>query len=273
MIDQFIRQKQDKGLANASINRYLPALCRAFTLGMEALPPLLYTAPKISKLEEDNVREGFLEHWQYTNLPNELPDHQRTILVIGYHFGMRRGEMLSLRWDQVDWDANLIRLEKRQTKGKQARVAPLYGDLRTWFEMIHEARDKDCRFIVSFRGHGITDLKTAWNKARARAGVPELLLHDLRRTAVRNMVRAGIPEKRAMLIGGHRTRSVFYRYDIVDERDIQLHGAPMAQYLDQKAPMNNVGTIAHHHFRIKGLTASSQRFRMVRPEGLEPPTY
>ena len=74
------------------------------------------------------MREGFLEHEQYVALRNELPDHQRLILVIGYHFGMRRGEILNLRWDQVDWDANIIRLEKRQTKGKKARVAPLYGE-------------------------------------------------------------------------------------------------------------------------------------------------
>ena len=72
-----------------------------------------------------------MEDYQYENLRNELPDHQRLILVIGFHLGMRRGEILNLRWDQVDWAANLLRLEKKQTKGKQARVAPLYGELRS----------------------------------------------------------------------------------------------------------------------------------------------
>jgi integrase len=60
-------------------------------------------------LPEDNVREGFLEHHQYVLMRDELPDHQKLILVIGYHLGMRRGEILKLRWDQVDWDANLHR--------------------------------------------------------------------------------------------------------------------------------------------------------------------
>jgi integrase len=84
--------------------------------------------------------------------------------VIGYHFGMRRGEILKLRWDQVDWDANLIRLERKQTKRKKARVAPLYAELRAWFEMAYAARDPDCPFVVSWRGKQVGDLKTALGK-------------------------------------------------------------------------------------------------------------
>ena len=236
-IESFIDQKQAAGYQNASINRYLSALRRGYTLGMQALPPLVYCTPKITKLEEDNVREGFLEHYQYIKLRDELPDHQRLVLVIGYHFGMRRGEILKLRWDQVDWDANLIRLEKRQTKAKQARNAPLYGELRAWFEMAYAARDPECPYIVSWKGEAVSELKTAWNKARQRAGIPELLVHDLRRTAIRNMTRAGIPEKRAMLISGHKTRSVFDRYDITDERDLQGDGERLARYLEEKTKL------------------------------------
>jgi integrase len=125
-IRAFIDQKQAADYANATINRFLEALLRGYTLGMKELPPLVYAAPPIADLmlEEDNVREGFLEHEEYLRMREELPDHQKLILVIGYHFGMRRGEILKLRWNQVDWDANLIRLEKRQTKAKQSRIAP-----------------------------------------------------------------------------------------------------------------------------------------------------
>jgi integrase len=233
-IDSFIEQKQNAGYANASINRWLEALRRAFKLAENAVPPLVHKSPRIEKLQENNVREGFLEHEQYVLLRNELPDHQRLVLVIGYHLGMRRGEILQLRWDQVDWDTNLIRLEKRQTKGKQARVAPLYGELRAWLDMAHSMRQPACPFIVSWRGEGISVVKTAWNKARERAKVPCLLVHDLRRTAVRNMIRAGIPEKQAMRISGHKTRSMFDRYDITDERDIQIAGQKLARYLEEK---------------------------------------
>jgi integrase len=234
-INRFIEQKQNADYANATINRWLEALRRSYALGAASMPPLVHAAPKIDMLVEDNVREGFLEHDQYLVLRNELPDHQRLILVIGYHLGMRRGEILNLRWDQVDWQENLIRLERKQTKGKQARVAPLYGELRAWLDMAASSREESCPFIVTWRGEQISEIKTAWNKARVRAKVPRLLVHDLRRTAVRNMIRAGVPEKQAMRISGHKSRSMFDRYDITDERDIQIAGQKLARYLEGKA--------------------------------------
>jgi hypothetical protein len=81
----------------------------------------------------------------------ELPPHQKLLLVIGYHLGMRSGEILGLRWNQVGWKANLIRLEKRQTKGKQARNAPLYGELQVWFDMAH-ADPKRGQTIICRKG-------------------------------------------------------------------------------------------------------------------------
>ncbi|HWF45761.1 MAG TPA: tyrosine-type recombinase/integrase, partial [Bryobacteraceae bacterium] len=114
------------------------------------------------------------------------------------------------------------------------RVAPLYGELRAWLEMAYTARPENCPYIISWKGNGISEVKTAWNKARVRAKLPRLLIHDLRRTAVRNMIRAGIPEKQAMRISGHKSRSIFDRYDITDERDIKIAGQKLARYLEQK---------------------------------------
>src|SRR4051812_12674720 len=174
-IDRFIELKRSQDYEDASINRMLEALRRAFKLGLEARPPLVNFSPKIDLLDEDNVREGFLEHAEYVILRDLLPDHQRIILVIGYHLGLRRGEILLLRWDQVDWQHNVIRLERKQTKTKHTRVAPLYGELRGWLEMAFTQRDQDCPFIVSYRGHGISEIKTAWATARRRADLPERL--------------------------------------------------------------------------------------------------
>ncbi len=117
-IDAFIDQKRTAGKADASINRWLEALTRAYTIGREErVPPLIRIKPKIEMLDEShNVREGFLTREQYEALLAELPPHLQTLLVLGYHLGMRRGELVQLKWEQVDWNSNSIRLEKRQTK-------------------------------------------------------------------------------------------------------------------------------------------------------------
>jgi integrase len=103
-INRYVDLRQEQGAAAASINRELSCLGRSYSLAMAQVPPLVSQKPGINKLPEDNAREGFLEHHQYALMRDELPDHQKLILVIGYHLGMRRGEILKLRWDQVDWD-------------------------------------------------------------------------------------------------------------------------------------------------------------------------
>jgi integrase len=194
--------------------------------------------------ESDNVREGLLSHPDYVKLRGELPPHQVPLLVIDYHLGMRRREILGLRWDQIDWSANLLRLEKRQTKGKQARNAPLYRDLRAWLEMAHSDPRRG-ETIVSWNGLKMSETKRAWKAACKRAGVPGLYVHDLRRTAVSNMINgAGIPEKTAMLISEHKTHSILDRYSIVVERDIHTAGRRMEAYLaEQEKVRTKVRTV------------------------------
>ena len=139
---------------------------------------------------------------------------------------MRKGEVLNLRWDQLDLDRGLLRLDPDSTKSDKGRLVPLVEDLldvlRQWrFKALAEY--PSCPWICHYRGQKLTRLTRAWDTALRRVGLEGKLFHDLRRTGVRNMVRAGISERVAMQISGHKTRSVFDRYDIVSERD--LHDA------------------------------------------------
>jgi len=138
---------------------------------------------------------------------------------------MRRGEILALTWANVDRQSQVIRLNK--TKNGKRRVLA-YGKLPklvTVIERQHQARldvgrgSQVTPWLFHRDGKAIRDFRGAWTEACRKAGV-DRLFHDLRRTAVRNLVRAGVPDVVAMTISGHRTRSVFDRYNIVSESDI-----------------------------------------------------
>jgi integrase len=229
--------------AVATVNRELALLRRAFNLGRQATPPKVLLVPHFPLLPENNVRTGFLEHAKYQALLVELPKELRPLLVVGYHTGCRVGELLSLKWHQVDLLVNRIRLEPGTTKNKEGRVIPIFWDMGPVLRHQLEERDQwwpTCRWVFFRGGKRIRDFRDSWDSACDRAKLPGLHFHDLRRSAVRNMVRAGIPEKVAMAISGHKTRAIFDRYNIVNDRDLTDAAQRMDSYLAQQTVTKTV---------------------------------
>ncbi len=133
---------------------------------------------------------------------------------------------------QVDFLNGVIRLNAGETKNDEGRTAPLIGDLRAVLTAQHAKRRPGCD-LVCFRVEKgkplpIGDFRKVWQSRCVKLGFGKMtestyegtIFHDLRRTGVRNLVRAGVPESVAMSITGHKTRSVFDRYDISSEKDI-----------------------------------------------------
>ena len=128
--------------------------------------------------------------------------------------------MLGLKVAAVDLLARTIRLEPGDTKNGHGRTAPIPDRLLPWITQCVVGKEAHRWLFSRHDGfHPIFDFRVTWKKAAGAAGVPELHFHDLRRTAIRNMVRAGIPEKLAR-VSGHETRSVFDRYDISSASDL-----------------------------------------------------
>ena len=218
-VRQYVAQRRSGGASDATINRELAIVRRGFRLGAQEDPPLVQRQPAISMLAKDNVRQGFLEQDQYERLLEELPASLKALFVCGYNTGARKNELRRIQWEQVDVEAGLIRLSAGQTKGKKPRTLPIYGDMRRWLERQRES----CPAGSLWMFHGTHNCPVGNH-------LPGLLFHDLRRSAVRNMKRAGIQDKVAMEISGHRTHSVFDRYNIVDVADLENAGKRLEEY-------------------------------------------
>jgi integrase len=220
----FVEQRRAEGAGAAVINRSLACLRRMLRIAHQ--DGKIANVPFIHLLKEPSARKGFLLPEKFEELVHLLPTHLQPLITFLYFCGVRKGEALSIEWPQVDLDARLIRLEPEQTKGDEARTLPLPSQL---VMLLREVEPKvGCVFSA-------VNLRKEWMDACSTCGLgrkieqPDkpydpryegLTLHDLRRSAVRNLVNAGVPERVAMKVSGHKTRAVFDRYHIVSTADV-----------------------------------------------------
>jgi integrase len=215
---RYIESRRGEKAANGSINRELSLLQRAFMLGYESQPRKVVRPLRFHRLAESKPRQGFIEQKQYDALAANCSDlYMRAMLCLGYSFGFRKSELLTLKVSDVDLMADTIRL--RDSKNGEPRKVALTRDARMLLAACLVGKSSED--AVFTRGtKPVADFRGTWDKITLAADCPGLLFHDLRRSAVRNMIRAGIPEVVCMKISGHKTRSVFDRYNITSERDL-----------------------------------------------------
>jgi integrase len=246
---KFARQRQGEGVGNAFINRSLAKLRRMLNIAYE--DGKISSVPKIRMLKEPAARKGFLARDQFETLLAALPEKLRPLVLFLYYCGVRLGEAQQIEWAQVDLNSGLIRLEEEQAKTGEARTVPIPDVL---IEMLKPMEPKEGLVFDS------TNLRKAWVTACANVGLGTLdkktwrysglIVHDLRRSAIRNLIAAGVNEKVAMAISGHKTRSVFDRYHIVDSSDVlaamrrvQALPMPAAQVAPEKPGIATSGRL------------------------------
>jgi integrase len=219
-VDKYIIERQDRGDAKASINRTTQLLKQAYKFAK--LP-----APDITRLDESgNERRGFFSELEVRRVMSSLDSDLADLVLFGWLTGMRKGEIASLRWEDVTGDE--IRLRAENAKTGEPRTIPFEGELADLIERRKKARQfkvKDAvavsPFIFHRGGEPIREFRKSWRTACRLAGLQGRIFHDLRRSAARNMLTAGVPQAIAMAITGHKTDSMFRRYAIVAQNNIR----------------------------------------------------
>ena len=225
--------------ANGTINRELSALKRMFQLAV--IDDLILEAPKFPEaLKENNVREGFINQGEFQRIREAAPEFLKPYLIMLFETGFRKREAMGLIWDEVhdgpestgkvSLTENKIILKHSATKSGRGRVVYLTENLRNTLQSQKSLRDQTdpsfpwvfFRRLQTGRLKKVKNLEKAWRKTKIDAETPhDFWIHDFRRSAIRNMDRAGISQRVAMEISGHKTRAIFDRYNIINENDLQ----------------------------------------------------
>ncbi len=226
-MDAYIAKRKQAEATHASVNRGTQLLGQAIRPFMEKHRR---PVPTIRHLPENNIREDFYERAEFETVVRHLPEYLKDFTTWAFLTAWRRGEIASLKWEFIDREARTIRLSWRKSKNKQARVMALEGELwaiitRQWERREYRTRDGRTGLspFVFHQGDGrpVGDIRKAWASALKAAGLNGKLFHGLRRTGIRNMIRAGVDPKVARDVSGHKTASVFERYDITSDEDIR----------------------------------------------------
>jgi len=233
-INRYVEKRIEGGTQNGTINRDLAALKRAFYLGYRSSPRKVYHVPVFPRLRENAPRKGFVQEAQYQALCSNCKEPwMRAMLAVAYSFGFRKGELLDMRTQQVDLLNRTITLDPGTTKNGEGRTIKMTHEVFAALLECVRGKAPDDLLFTRKNGKPVLDFRGAWYSLCQKSGLGQLIktekggekwvgliFHDLRRSAVRNMVRRGIPERVSMTISGHKTRAVFDRYNIVSESDL-----------------------------------------------------
>lgn len=226
-ITAYIARRLQETASNGTINRELATLKRMYKLAIKTGRLKFGEQPYFPMLKERNVRKGFVKDAQYADLARttgEIGLWMRALFEMGYSYGWRKGELLHLRVSQIDMIERTIVLHAGETKNDDARMVGMTATVYELLGGLVAGKGKDDFVFTRGPKNGISrpvkGFRKAWKSATLGAGCPGLLFHDLRRSGVRNLIRDGVTEKVAMTISGHKTRSVFERYNIVSQADM-----------------------------------------------------
>lgn len=239
-VHDYAKKRLQAGAARASVNRELAYLRHGFKLMLKA-GDISAIPAVVELLQGENVRKGFISPADFAAMAEKIPDQDaRELITFLYNSGWRSGEGKSLLWSEVDLERNMIRLPAEKSKSKKPRNLPIIGALQEIIQRRIAARRLDCPFVFHRNGKPIASFRKAFKAAAKDAGMPGLVPHDMRRSAVRNFRRAGLSEHEGMKLSGHETDSIYRRYDIISDDDLTESMNRVQEHLKKEAENRKV---------------------------------
>ncbi len=199
----------------ATVNREVTTFKTVFNKAMKNGKAEGNPVQGVKLLKENNVRDRILSQEEYARLLAACPGHLKTIVKLAYQTGMRRGEILNLTWGQVDLREGFIRLRPEDCKTNEGRLVPLNRELVEMFRALPRG------LVFTYQGRFMAEMKRSFGTAYKRAGVTDFTFHDLRHTAINNWRLAGHDYFRIMAATGHKSLSVFERYNTVSKEELK----------------------------------------------------
>ncbi len=229
--------KQGKNRAIASVNRELEllrAIMRfAVRQGWLVHSPFDTGSTLISKADEVH-RERVLtteEEKRLLSVCIGKREHLYKLLIAALDTGMRRGELLKLKWQDIDFDNRLIYIRATTTKTMRERTVGLTQRLFKVLQQAYEQSTKDVNNIV----FGIKDnFKIAFASACRDARIKDFRFHDCRHTAITRMIQSGMPAHLVMKVSGHTQHVTFARYVNVDEQAARQGATALDEFLEKQ---------------------------------------
>jgi integrase len=208
-------RKEPQGNKPATINRHIATIKHMFTKAVEwemAEEDVLKRIRKVKLLKENNRRLRYLSVEECQALLMECDLHVRPIVTVALNTGMRKGEILGLRWENVDLKQGFILLEQEHTKNGERREIPINTAVRNALQGITRRLDVPHVFHDSETGKPYQDVKKGFNGACRRAGIKDFHFHDLRHTFASHLVMAGQDLTTVKELLGHKTLTMTLRY-------------------------------------------------------------
>jgi integrase len=203
----------------ATVNREITTFKTVFNKAMKNGKAERNPAQGVRLLKENNERDRILSPEEYARLLAHCPAHLKPIVKLAYHTAMRRGEILNLTWGQMDLMEGFIKLRPEDTKTNERRLVPLNRELMLMFKEM--PRGLPMTLVFTYQGRSMAEMKRSFTTACKRAEIEDFTFHDLRHTAINNWRMEGHDYFRIMAATGHRTLSVFKRYNTVSKNELK----------------------------------------------------